>query len=632
MIVKMKKISLLLFYREKDHFLKSLQSLGVVQIETMPDITSAELESALELHSRCDRTIKLLKKLQGSSRPALSDEESGDPQAILEEFDRERENLFKIESSLKEMEITISRLSPWGDFDPEKVKKLAQGGVKTRFFALPHKIFKELNLDEHYYSIISRDREKVFFALFDKGESTDIKCVEEKLPGISLSKALEKFKDLKSEKLRIESSLERLTSHIDVLSGFKIELENVMQFREAELHMKEEGKGRLLSMTGWFTHDKEDNVRAFLDSYSSCYLIADPGYEDNVPISLKNSPFTRLFEPVTRIFSLPAYFELDPTPFFAPFFALFFGLCLADMGYGLILFIAMTILTFKGPVNLKPIFTLGMVLGLLTIAGGMFLNSFFGHAIFSAPGLEEGYFRAGNSLAPLGAYVKEGQMLFPAMTFALILGFAQVILGMILQALNRMKRLGFLYGLQPLSHIMMISGGLILAAHADVMGLGSLQTGPLPVGESLRSAPSFFGTFFLSGGLILLFLFNNPDKKMLFRPALGMWELYGFITALMGDILSYLRIFALGLAGGLLGNAVNRIAFMIITDDSGSIDYASLGMIATITVLIFGHSLNMAIAALGGFVHSLRLTFVEFYKNLKFEGGSRAFEPFTSKK
>jgi V/A-type H+-transporting ATPase subunit I len=108
-----------------------------------------------------------------------------------------------------------------------------------------------------------------------------------------------------------------------------------------------------------------------------------------------------------------------------------------------------------------------------------------------------------------------------------------------------------------------------------------------------------------------------------------MWELYGFVTGLMGDILSYLRLFALGLAGGLLGNAVNRIAFMMITDDAGIIHYSFAGTLGTIVILVLGHSLNMAIAALGGFVHSLRLTFVEFYKNLKFEGGSKAFEPFS---
>jgi V/A-type H+-transporting ATPase subunit I len=111
------------------------------------------------------------------------------------------------------------------------------------------------------------------------------------------------------------------------------------------------------------------------------------------------------------------------------------------------------------------------------------------------------------------------------------------------------------------------------------------------------------------------------------RFGLGLWELYQFAQGLMGDGLSYLRLFALGLAGGLLGAAFNQIAFMFITTPDGTVNYASVGVIGTILVLIVGHTLNLLLSALGAFVHPLRLIFVEFYNNLEFRGGGVPYSP-----
>jgi V/A-type H+-transporting ATPase subunit I len=632
MIVKMKKMSLLLLHSEKECFLTSLQGLGVVHIETSPEVTSVELEKAIELESRYKRTIRALKEIKREKKITFMDGVKKDPAVILDEFDELLHSLKKTTGELKELERVVVLLAPWGDFDPENIARLGEIGLVSHFFEVPHKQFKALDLDRLTYSVISRDKEKVYLVIFEREGKLDMKLAETRLPSRSLGSVLSKINDLKAEKIDIETSMARLTHYIEILIHAEAGVEEAVRFKEAGLHMQEESSGRVLSLRCWLRYDKEDELRSFLDGYTSYYKIVDPGADDRVPILLKNNRFSRLFEPITRIFSLPAYFELDPTPFFAPFFALFFGLCLADLGYGLIVFLATSLLFFKGDENFKPLSALGMVLGFMTIIGGLLLNTFFGHAIFSAPGVEDAYFSSNYALAPLGAYVEDGQMLFPGMTFALLLGFAQVIFGMFLQAVNRMRRSGLMASIQPLSYILMMIGGLIVSAHSDAMGMASLKVGPFLIGRWLLAVSPFSGMALLSGGLAGLLLFNNPDKGMLLRPALGMWELYGFVTGLMGDILSYLRLFALGLAGGLLGNAVNRIAFMIISDDAGVLHYSFLGMLGTTLVLVLGHSLNMAIAALGGFVHSLRLTFVEFYKNLKFEGGSKAFEPFSLQK
>jgi V/A-type H+-transporting ATPase subunit I len=131
----------------------------------------------------------------------------------------------------------------------------------------------------------------------------------------------------------------------------------------------------------------------------------------------------------------------------------------------------------------------------------------------------------------------------------------------------------------------------------------------------------------------MLLLFNNVDKVIFMRPLTGLWALYNFASGFISNVLSYLRLFALGLAGGLLGGAVNQIAFLFITNqETGEVTYGSVWIAGTILVLIGGHIVNLGFSALAAFIHPLRLTFVEFYSAVGFKGGSRPYVPFANVK
>jgi len=636
MIVRMKKLSLLLYYRDKEAFLKALQKLGVLHVETLAEVTSVELEKAIELHRRYERSLHVLGEIAGLKKETnqhdLTTETAEppiEPLCVLEEFDGTYGLLCKVESAMTNLEKVVHALAPWGNFDPHKIGQIQKAGMNVRFVEVLKEDLPSIDDENSFCQIISSNRKEHFLLLLERGEKRAVKGKEVQPPMRSLSEVMKELNDLKDERRKLQSSLERLIPYVPQLKSCEALLKDRISFREAELHMKQEARGSLEFLSGWLMHKHEKKIRTFLDDYHACYLVEDPAPGDKVPVLLKNNGFTRLFEPVTKIFSLPSYFEVDPTPFFAPFFALFFGLCLADVGYGLIIALISGFLALRGPSNLRPIFTLSLILGLMTIVGGTLLNTLFGEAIFYRPGVEKALFTEGALLAPFGPYLSGKEMVFPGMTFALILGFVQVILGIILNGIKRMRLYGLLYGLHPLSYLLMISGGLIWAAHSDAMGLSEAKAGPIFIGKILVSSPMIAGKVLLFSGLLLLFLFNNPHKKLSVRPALGLWELYGFATGLMGDILSYLRLFALGLAGGLLGNAFNKIAFMLVTDGNGVIHYTSFAMAGTLLILLLGHTLNLGLATLGAFVHSLRLTFVEFYKNLDFEGGGKEFKPFS---
>jgi V/A-type H+-transporting ATPase subunit I len=161
------------------------------------------------------------------------------------------------------------------------------------------------------------------------------------------------------------------------------------------------------------------------------------------------------------------------------------------------------------------------------------------------------------------------------------------------------------------------------------LGIGDFAVGKFHVGNLLLMVPQDVAKWIAIGGIVALLMFDSLDKKFYMRPLGGLWTMYNFVTGFLSNFLSYLRLFALGLAGGLLGAAVNEIAFMFVKNaETGEVNYASIGMVLTVLLLIGGHALNMALAALGAFVHPLRLTFVEFYGQAGFEGGGKPFVPF----
>ncbi|MCP4269431.1 MAG: hypothetical protein GY777_28320 [Candidatus Brocadiaceae bacterium] len=214
------------------------------------------------------------------------------------------------------------------------------------------------------------------------------------------------------------------------------------------------------------------------------------------------------------------------------------------------------------------------------------------------------------------------------MAFSIYLGVIQLILGMILRAVNGFRSGGWQYLMYPAGTILLVLWVSLTLINIDFLGSGSfwnvVSQGSIAVEAVVGNVPAMLLNVIGILGIVLVMLFNDPSKPIVKRlvPG-GLGAIYGFATGFMGDALSYIRLFALGLAGGLLGNAFNQIGFMV----SGEGKPAAL-FIVTILILILGHTINFALAALGSFVHPLRLTFVEFYKNIEFKGGAEAYNPF----
>jgi V/A-type H+-transporting ATPase subunit I len=296
------------------------------------------------------------------------------------------------------------------------------------------------------------------------------------------------------------------------------------------------------------------------------------------------------------MFSLPDYHELDLTVFFAPFFMMFFGFCLGDAGYGLLFLIGAGLYKFKAPEDFKPYLSLVQILGLATIIFGTISGTFFGINLIQAdiPMLDN----------VRNLFLNPDKMFY----LAIVLGALQIIFGLFIKAGNQTKQYGFSYALSTIGWLIVLLGSVIYVLLT--------KTGVIQPNQSILYAIISLGVFFI-------LFFSDPGVNVFSRIGKGVWDIYSTVTGIFGDLLSYIRLFALGLSSGILGFVINDIGLQILGSSK------ILGPVFFVVFLILGHTLIILISSLGSFVHPMRLTFVEFYKNAGFKGGGGEYKPFS---
>ena len=375
------------------------------------------------------------------------------------------------------------------------------------------------------------------------------------------------------------------------------ELQSNIEFSKVVLSTEQAAGEKLMLLEGWAPARNKIEIEAFLDASHVYYEISDPTPEDNVPIELNNKGFFSWFEPICKLYMLPKYNELDLTPFFAPFFMIFFGLCLGDSGYGLFLFIGATayrLMAKKLTPSAKSIISLIQVLATSTFFCGLLTGTFFGANIYNldwpiVQRLKHAVFMDNNDMFQL----------------SLILGVVQIMFGMVLKAVNQTIQFGFKYAVATIGWIILLVS----------MGVSALLPAVLPMGGTIHLV-------ILGIAAVMIFLFNTPGKNVFLNIGLGLWDSYNMITGLLGDVLSYVRLFALGLSGGILAGVFNSLATGM------SPDNAIMGPIVMVLIFVIGHAINIFMNVLGAMVHPMRLTFVEFFKNSGYEGGGKEYKPF----
>lgn len=639
-IVKMSQFSLFAFDDHKEELLKHLQrfeyvhfsnleedrslaNLGLKGVRTPVEFT--EVEEQLTKINGCIDTLakyavketglKAMKKGQDTYTFAELEERS--LQVDIEGLCRSVRELWKVRENHKQaidkLKVQIGELKPWKgllsplkDISTIKATELYIGTVPKK---LKEKVINDLSeAGGTYYEIVDEDKESLYLLVMSYGEEAE--KTKELLRSSSFTKAvlpgdstplneIERLEKeiaeneasiaITEEKLReLTPSLPELELMYDYLSNKKLRLASSEKFVMTE---------KVNVIKGYIPTDKtSDFEEKIKEALGNVYYLQVEEAEKNdirTPILLKNSKFASTFESLTSMYALPHYNEIDPTPYLAPFYLLFFGMMAADVGYGLIMLIATFVVmkSFNLKESTKAFVRFFYYLSFSVILWGFLYGSLFG-GIIPLPGLFDPA-KDYNSLLIL----------------SIVFGFIHIYFALGLKAYSLIRDgklkdaifdVGFWYLALTGATVYLLNIVLTLPSIAKTLSFGVMIAGMLGI--------------IATGG--------RDAKSIVGKVGGGVYALYG-ISGYIGDFVSYSRLMALGLAGGFIAGAVNMMAGMVA--QSGII-----GFLFAIVIFIFGQTFNLGLSLLGAYVHTIRLTFVEFFGKF-YEGGGQSFKTLKSK-
>ncbi len=619
MIVKMSKYAFMVYHKEYDAFLEMLRSLGVVHIrETKSEKDDAGLQRLMAERKRLENELRQLRQTQESRLEALKDEAKAagnkakitlpiaperpvtaeEGAALLDKIDDLRDRIEKAQTAEQATEKDLATMQVWGEFSYADLRRLRDAGYEVSFFSCPAARYDEAwETDFYAVPIATAQSATYFITITPVGTPIEIDAERVRMP----EKDLCTLRDtLQTQRLqREELNAQLLTIALDnyrTLEAYDRLLENEYTWDNAKVQTEREADDRLMLLEGWIPAAEEKSLEAALDRgnyYCRKLEITDA---DDIPVELKNNRFNRLFEPITRLYSLPNAREFDSTPLFAPFFMLFFGICFGDGGYGLLLILAGTLLKRKAKADVKPILSLLQCFGLATLIVGTLSGSFFGVNLAEVPALAsvKRYFLSSDNI----------------MTLSILIGFVHVLYGKFVAAMKVKVQRGLKYSLAGFAWVFLI---LALA----------LAVG-LPMANIQLPQPVVYALYGVAGvGALVAFFYNSPGKNVFLNFGSGIWATYNTASGLLGDTLSYIRLYAIGLTGSLLGGVFNTMAI----DMTAGLPLW-VRWLPMLLILLFGHALNIGLSMISSLVHPMRLIYVEYYKNSEFEGGGTAYAPF----
>ncbi|MFA6872328.1 MAG: ATPase, partial [Bacteroidaceae bacterium] len=325
----MKKLSLLLFHKEYKETLKGLRELGVVHIHE--DKKRSGKDDSLQAKLRIIKKIGEL-EIKFSYLPEKGDKEkvSSSDEKLLETLEGYFKKKEKLNQDLAYYKKNVSIYEPWGELDKTRISGLLKAGWTLRFFTVPDRKYKKEWETKYNAIIVNEDRGiKFFTTLTHNDDKMEIDADSFVFPKESLSETLVKVDTLTKEiaeqqEFIVQVAIDAL-KRLDIYRTSLLASTDELKIDDAAVSLVED---KVMALEGWIPVDTEQEVIEYCKSKKLYYDITKPTAKDEVPVKLKNNSFARLFEPITEMYSLPNYKELDPTPYFAPFYMLFFGLCM----------------------------------------------------------------------------------------------------------------------------------------------------------------------------------------------------------------------------------------------------------------------------------------------------------------
>ncbi|MBQ1263719.1 MAG: hypothetical protein IIX89_05475 [Oscillospiraceae bacterium] len=626
----MKKISLITMGDKKTKTLKELRKLGLVHIE-IAEGYGEKLAALKEQSALLENAAFTIGKAKGIEQKEISTSKALKIAAEIVALSEEKQEARNRESAVNS---ELDRLKSWGDVDSVSIRELAQSGVEVSLYEMPKKEYAALPDDIKTVKLDSAKSSVKFLLCKTGDEDTE---VFSRLSGYKLALPQKSTSQMRDELLQISTRIkeidEIISGYADCIDGFKKaakELEGQVEFETYSSGMAGENVGNELSVAyfkGYIEAENLDRLKSAAAENSWGLIAKDPSEEDNVPTELRNNRFVSLIYPLTDFLgTVPGYFEYDISGWFLAFILIFFGIIFGDGGYGLLISAVAAIPIVRSLVLKKPIapaFLLVGLFGLSTILWGTLTCTWFGLSpenlpawlkALSVPVISNVYADKLWSLP----WTAEGVGLTTAQNlqiFCFSLALIQLSIAHVKGALRNRKSLKML---GDIGSILQLTGiyyvVLSLVVNAEVFSFG-LVVGGVPVGT--------VAIVLIAVGFCLSFVFSNYEGSVV-KAILA--SLTNIVSVLLGvvnvfsDIVSYIRLWAVGLAGAAISATVNELAGPLLGN--------FMFMIVAIVLLVFGHGLNMILNVLSVIVHGIRLNTLEFSSHLDMSWSGHKFKPF----
>ena len=637
MIVQMKKVSLIILGDKKSETLKTLRNLGILHIEIAEGSSNALtqlknnvtlLEGAISTLS--ERVTKSTKHETVDLDKALS---------VARQVAALNDKAKQCQGERITLNNELDRIKSWGDIDPEAIKALSQKNLNIMAYELAKSEYDKLD-PAITTLVLEKTKSTVKFVIVDMGDDIDEALLNAlapykfKLPELSTQKIRQKIQKLELTLLDIDSELSSYAVFTQSMKDAIKSIEKKIEFEIYKTGMNDEqlseNQEKCVSIAHFKGYIEADNVEKLTQTAKNNswgLVIEDPTEEDNVPTQLKNNKFVSLIYPLTDFLgTVPGYFEYDISGWFLAFILIFFGIIFGDGLYGLLITAVAAIPVIKALIAKKPVsptFLLVGLFGISTLIWGTVTCTWCGLPAeqlpqwlqkLSIPVISNVYadklWHPFWTSGDVGLTTSQNLQIF-CFTLALIQLSVAHIKGA-LRSKGSLKMLGALGSLLQLLGIYYLV--LSLVVNPAVFSF-SLVLGGIPIGT--------VSIALIGIGFALSFIFANYEGSII-KSILS--SLINIVSVLLGvvnvfsDIVSYIRLWAVGLAGAAISATVNELAGPLL----GNLLFAVLAII----LLVFGHGLNMILNVLSVIVHGIRLTTLEFSSHLDMSWSGHKFKPF----
>ncbi|MDC7239435.1 MAG: V-type ATP synthase subunit I [Spirochaetales bacterium] len=603
MIVKMKKASFIFLDSEKDGALEKIREAGVVHLEqdftgssdTLTSLTAAcdRLEKA---HAALDTKVKADEvKYSAEAAESLADSILGKLEALKEAEERRH----AIASDLVKWE-------PWGDFDPSEISILRSRGVDLRFYEMSRADWAGLSSDYRTFEV-SASKAAVYGIVAATGDEDFPEAEAVQLPEFGITE-LQKQDQIEEKKIAdIEAELVKLSPQKGLLEKRLAVLTQDVEYESLRSGLGNEDL--LVYFNGFLPVREAEKVKALAAENGWALILSDPTEEDVVPSLVENNKVVGLIKPLFNILEvLPGYREMDISLDFLISFTLFFAMLVGDAGYGTLFLLITLIVRIKAKKG-GPGYNLMFLLSSAAIVWGVLTGNWFGSVALG-------------SWAPLKGLVLPQIAAFPELFDGVgdssdNIKFMCFVIGTVQLCIARLKN--FFFKLPSLAAFEQLGWLTMLTGIYHIVLFLVLGMGPIPD----------YALKLIGGGLIVVIVFSKQEKGVNFFKGvlrglnpIGLFTLFLDSIGLLSDIISYIRLFAVGLAALAIAVSFNAMAAPLMV--SGSI----FAMVGGALILLLGHALNIVMGALSLIVHGVRLNMLEYSGHLDMEWSGFKYKPF----